>query len=148
LGLAAAFCGRLSGSAWNAIAALIGFHLVRALFENTQAQADLFVGLGVESAADLVGVRWLLAVAVALFVAFAAIQTLRALAPPRAELSRPARAPGRWWPVPLALIVVAAALVVGIELGSRAANRAVVRPGVDSTSLPSAPLAPTATIGQ
>ena len=89
LGLAAAFCGHFSGSAWNAIAALIGFHLVRALFENTQAQADLFVGLGVESAADLVGLRWLLAVAVALFVAFAAIQTLRALAPPRAELSRP-----------------------------------------------------------
>jgi hypothetical protein len=80
---------------------------------------------------------------VALFVAFAAIQTLRALAPPRAELSRPARALGRWWPVPLALIVVGAALVVGIEVGARAANRTVIRPSQDSTSLPSAPVAPT-----
>lgn len=140
LGLAAALCGSFSGSAWNGIAALIGYHLVRALFENTQAQAELFIGLGVESAADLFGARWLLAVVVALFIAFAAIQTLRALTPRPSE--PPPAAPGRWWAAPLALILVAAALVVGVEVGARAANRAVVRPGLDSTLPPSAPLTP------
>jgi hypothetical protein len=41
------------------------------------------------------------------------------------------------------LLLVAAALVVGVEAGARAANRATVRPGLDSTLPPSAPVAPT-----
>lgn len=112
IGLAAAFAGYFTGSAWAGIGVLVGYHLTRALFENTQGQVALFNTLGAETPEQLIGARWLFALALSLFAAFAMLQALRALHP--REANAPRSAPRRLWWIP---VVVGLALCLWISYG-------------------------------
>lgn len=142
LGAVAAFAGYVTRSAWSGIAALIGFSLVRAVFENSPAQAELFRMLGAETAGDLIGGRWLLALAVCGFAAYVLLQALRAFSAPGGNMPR--TGPGRFWWLPLVISVVLCLLIVYGELAGRASYRSPTPvPDTGSTLVPPVPLPPT-----
>jgi hypothetical protein len=136
IGLAAAFAGYFTESAWCGIAVLIGYSLMRALFEESEPQIRLFQSLGAESAADLVNARWLFAVAVTLFTAFATIQILRAL---HARDSNPPRSvPRRLWWIPTVLALLVCLVISYGEISTRQQfqRRLTPNPSSNSTVLP------------
>jgi hypothetical protein len=144
IGLAAAFAGYFTGSAWSGMAVLIGYSLTRAVFENTQLQANLFVWLGADTPEQLLGARWLLAVAFSAFIVFALLQVIRAMG--TRDTTGPRAEPRRLWWLPL-LVSLAFCVWLGYsELAVRATNRRLLTESPsDSGSTAAPPLIVTAT---
>jgi membrane protease YdiL (CAAX protease family) len=99
LGVFAALATAFTGSMWGGTAVLAGYYVVRPLTEGTEFEQQLFTALN--SDPDLIfGARWLLAVAVALFVAFVLIQLLRVIGAERRTAPETTPVKRLWW-IPL-----------------------------------------------
>jgi hypothetical protein len=112
VGFVGALVAYLCRSAWVGSFVLVGFGLVRPILEAFGLGRSLFGYLfpaGVAPDEALFGGRWIIVVVSGLFIAFSCTQILRVTSEPRsAESSVPRSslsAAGRWWQVPLVLIV-------------------------------------------
>lgn len=103
IGTLAAVMVNVMESAWYGIAVTVGYSLVRPLTEGTRFETDLFAYLTEDI--SLFNLRWLFAVAITLFAAFALLQLVRVLrtAPPQ---SPPVPHLGNFWQVPLIIILI------------------------------------------
>jgi len=135
VGLLAAFTVYAMDSAWYGFMVIAGYGMARTLFETT-----LFTYLG-DQFGFLLGIRWLLVVAITGFAAFILFQIIRVSTLDRAEKNPYRAAPKRLWGIPLFLIIVAFALGTYGEVILRQANapRPVVPRSTGSTTAPIAP---------
>lgn len=130
IGALAAVMVNVMESAWYGIAITIGYSIVRPLTEGTRFESELFAYLTEDI--SLFNIRWLFAIAVTLFAAFAILQLVRVLrtAPPQPQ---PAPRLGRWWQAPLIVILIGVFLMSYAEFDHRAQIGALLQPPPDTS---------------
>ncbi|MCC7446350.1 MAG: hypothetical protein IT324_02990 [Anaerolineae bacterium] len=135
VGLLAAFTVYAMDSAWYGFVVIAGYGMARTLFETT-----LFTYLG-DQFGFLLGIRWLLVVAITGFAAFILFQVIRVSALDQTAKNPYRAAPRRLWGIPLLLIILAFALGTYGEVVLRQANapRPVVPRSTGSTTAPIVP---------
>lgn len=123
----AALAVYFTDSMWTGAAVLIGYHVVRPLIDQTQllANLQLFLLSDMSAGSDsaLYGGRFLLLVLIGGFVSFLCLQMLRATVDQPAQDAEPAvKEPGRWWWLPLILLVLLLGVILYSEIRLRLLN--------------------------